>query len=313
MRWVSRTAPTARRARRRRWGRSRGSGGPSRSRQPGCSAIASRTLSTPPRRSPVCAAARPAQNSSSWLPGRRRARGRVLRGGLVVAALAGEVVALGGQRVGVGEVEQAVELGERIGVVVDAQVDEALATARPARARPRSAADWRPRASPPLPSAACSAASRRRASGPAAASNACGHRGPHLGRGHHVRLRAEALARLVAGPVDAAVAGVHGDLAAARRRSPPGGSARPRRRRSGRRARPGRPDGRRRRAGRARAGRSRGRRSTASPRRRRPARTQGTIGPTPNQCDCTAAPSSPGLRVAGDDRVGASADHGDAA
>ena len=89
-----------------------------------------------------------------------------------MAALADEVVALGGQRVGVGQVEQPVELGQRLGVVVDAQVDRALPGLALRRARRRARSDWRPRASPPRASAACSAASSRRDSGPAAASKA---------------------------------------------------------------------------------------------------------------------------------------------
>ena len=38
-----------------------------------------------------------------------------------------------------------------------------------------------------------------------------------------------------------------------------------------------------------------------------PARAHGTIGPTANQCDWTATPSSPVRGVAGDDRIGAAA------
>ena len=57
------------------------------------------------------------------------------------------------------------------------------------------------------------------------------------------------------------------------------------------------------RAGRARSGRRTDRRSTASRPPRRPARAHETTEPTLNQCDCTATPTSPVSRVAGDDRV----------
>src|SRR5262249_56720307 len=81
--------------------------------------------------------------------------------GLGVAALADEVVALAGDRVGVGEVEQTLELAQRLGVVVDAHVDDppprlALRGGRPPRPPPGP-----PRAAPRPP------AGRRRGARPA--------------------------------------------------------------------------------------------------------------------------------------------------
>ena len=145
--------------------------------------------------------------------GRQRAGAAVALPGLLVAALADEVVALGGQRVGVGEVEQAVELGQRLGMVVDAQVDACAATAPPCAGATTSAHDWRPRASPPRASAACSAASRRRASGPAAASKAWAIAGHTSGEAIMLAWALNSWPSLVAGVGDAALAGVGGDVA----------------------------------------------------------------------------------------------------
>ena len=169
--------------------------------------------------------------------GRQRAGAAVALPRLLVAALADEVVALGGQRVGVGQVEQAVELGQRLGVVVDAQVDRAppgLAL----RGHHQQRADWRPRTSPPRASAACSAAIRRRASGPVAASNAWAIAGHTSGEAIMLAWALNPSPALVAGERDAALARVggraavrvdDGDLPEARASSSATSSARARR------------------------------------------------------------------------------------
>ena len=157
--------------------------------------------------SPPSAADIPAQKISSWLPGASSAARHVALGRLVVAALADELVGVAREAVGVGEVEEALDLVERLGVVLDAQVD-----AQPPRLALGGATtiadDWRPRTSPPAPSAARSAAIRRRASGPVAASNARAIAGHDLGARHHVGLDAEAVAGVMAGERDARRPGV---------------------------------------------------------------------------------------------------------
>ena len=145
----------------------------------------------------------------------------------------------------------------------------ARATPRPPAGTTSSAADWRPRTSPPSPCAACSAASSRAARSPVAASNAADIAAGHGVALHHVRLAAPRRAGRVAG---------------VRRCSP--GRWRPPRRRARRRSRPGaRGAARRRRAapssasarglaappsGRARSGRARARPPTAWRPRPRP-------------------------------------------
>ena len=121
-----------------------------------------------------------------------------------------ELVAERGELVGVVQVEQPVELGERLGVVVDAQVD--------ARA-PRLAGgrdDEQRRGLAPAHVAAVRLGRvqrREQAAGERAGRRLEGvrHRRPDLRPGHHVRLRAEPLAALVPGEGDAALAGVHRD------------------------------------------------------------------------------------------------------
>src|SRR4051794_7809649 len=128
----------------------------------------------------------------------------VARRRLLVVAPADEVVALGRQPIGVSDVEQALELVERLGMVLDAQVGAqapGLAVGRGDGDRGRLAAAHvaagrlgRPqrRDEPP----------RER---PVGRLEAARHRRPHLGVGHHVRLDAVAVARPVAGERDAAL------------------------------------------------------------------------------------------------------------
>ena len=91
--------------------------------------------------------------------------------GLVVAPRARELVALVGEVVRVLQVEQALELDSGASVS-STRRSTVNAPTSPAAGTTTIAADWRPRTSPPSRSAACSAASIRRASGPAAASKA---------------------------------------------------------------------------------------------------------------------------------------------
>ena len=158
-------------------------------------------------------------------------------------------------------------------MVLDAQVD-CDRHASPSAGTTSSAADWRPRTSPPSASAASSAASSRARAGrrplrtPAAIAPA------HALVGHHVRLRAEARARRVPGVGDAGLARVDRDRG--RRpvrdrdlahRAPAGSAATSRFSASlGVARRP--------RAPRATAARRPARRSTAWRPRRRPARAQ---------------------------------------
>ena len=245
---------------------------------------------------------RPGPEQQLVVAGRQLGGGAVALAGLVVAALADEVVALAGQRVGVAEVEQAVELVQRLGVVVDAQVDgppPRLARGAARRRAPPTGDRGRRR---PRASAACSAASRRRASGPLAASNACAIAGHTSGEAIMLACALKPCAGLVTGIVDAAArrcgsatspwASTTATWRTAARSSAAtsassAAAARVAALEAVERARPvGRLDDRLGRDG-------------ADARHAPTARS----APTANQCDCTAAPSSPGLGVAGDDRV----------
>ena len=88
------------------------------------------------------------------------------------------VVGAVGERVGVVEVEQPPQLGQRLRRVLDPQLDLRSPTPRRRAGTTSSAADWRPRTSPPASSAASSAASSRRASGPVGRLERRGHRRP---------------------------------------------------------------------------------------------------------------------------------------
>ena len=136
----------------------------------------------------------------------------VALGGLVEAALRGEVVALGGLLVGVVEVEQAVELLQRLGVVVDAQVHGGA----PRHAGRRDDEDRRGLA--PAGVAALRLGGVQRGHEPAGERSrravvGLRHGRPHGGRGHHVGLHGGVVELLVTGVGDAARARVHGHAA----------------------------------------------------------------------------------------------------
>ena len=73
--------------------------------------------------SPPSAADIPDQNIELVVAGRELGGARRSARRLVVAALADEVVGLAREAVGVGEVEEALDLVERLGMVLDAEVD----------------------------------------------------------------------------------------------------------------------------------------------------------------------------------------------
>ena len=141
--------------------------------------------------------------------GRELGRASVsLRRGDVVA-LARQVVTLRRNGVCVAQVQQPLELDERLGVVLDAQLDDSL---------PRLALPWHDkqrRGLTPANVATGILAGEKRRQKPSAqrASRGLkrlGHSRPDARRGHQVRLGAEALALDVAGMRDAPLAAVHG-------------------------------------------------------------------------------------------------------
>ena len=165
-----------------------------------------------------------------------------------------------------------------------------------------SAADCRPRRSPPAASAASSAAIRRSARSPLPPLVGGEHRRPDRGLAHHVGLRRHAGPDDVAGGGDGGLAGVRVDAALgvdhrhlAAVAVGVGGDQlleRLRRRHARIASRPGR------------AGRSPGSTNDCVATTPTPASPHVTIEPTENQCDCTATPELAGLRIAGDDRIG---------
>ena len=210
------------------------------------------------------------------------------------------------ERVGVVQDEQAAQLGERLRVVLDAQVDD-----RAPRLARRRDDEQRGRL------AAAHVAARRlggvqRREQPAG--ERLGRSAPRTPRPSPATPRREAImfawqekpvSRCRGRRTGCSPRRCARRRGPARRRPRPGGRAPARRRRGARRAPLGRS---RPRAGsRARrpvgglGDRLRGDRADAR------ARAHVTIGPTENQCDCTATPSSPVCGVAGDDRVGAPA------
>src|SRR4051794_23433502 len=127
---------------------------------------------------------------------------------LLVVATADEVVALGRQAIRIGDVEHALELVERLGVVLYAQVG-----GHPPRlAVGRRDGDCR-RLAPAHVAAGFLGRPKRRdeppGERPLGRLEAARHRRPHVGARHHVRLDAVAVARLVAGERDAALPRVH--------------------------------------------------------------------------------------------------------
>ncbi len=181
--------------------------------QPGWTCAARSTASVPAATSPCCAIARPAQKSSSSDCGASSEARTYSAAASAARPSAAQLVAVARQLVGALEREQAAQLADRVGVVLDAQVQAdlpRLALRRRDHQRGGLAAAHvaalglgaLERGHQPFGEVAAGGRERRR--------HRVGHRGP----GHHVGLADPVLADRVTGLGDAVGAGVDGDAPA---------------------------------------------------------------------------------------------------
>ena len=223
--------------------------------------------------------------------GRERAGRRVERRRPRRGDRAGQVVASAGELVGALEAEQPARARRAARGGPRRAGRRACCHGSPAAGTTSSAADWRPRTSPPSRLGRVERGEQAVGERAPAASNAAAIAGQTSSRGHHVRLAAEALAGDVAGEGDAAARRCARRARPARRRARPGArapaSSAASRSASASRRRPRRPQQV------ERAARSAGSTIDCVATAPTPGPPTGTSEPTENQCDWTATPSSP--------------------